>query len=170
MAAPGLMQTFLPLPGFAESARVLDDRRLGKQRAESLQVFRALTRPRSGWQRHPAVRMWAGYEEALVAYGLAVCREWARRGRADSVRGTLCEEWRRWSGRRRVRSQSELARAGALPPWIGRENLHRSHRSALVRKDPDHYAHRFPDAPDDLPYHWPAEPSQGAGALRASGT
>jgi len=30
------MQTFLPYPGFADSARVLDRRRLGKQRGEAL--------------------------------------------------------------------------------------------------------------------------------------
>jgi hypothetical protein len=30
------MQTFLPYPGFDESARALDDRRLGKQRVETM--------------------------------------------------------------------------------------------------------------------------------------
>ena len=37
------MQTFLPYRGFTESARVLDTRRLGKQRVETIQVLRALT-------------------------------------------------------------------------------------------------------------------------------
>jgi hypothetical protein len=54
-----------------------------------------------------------------------------------------------------VRTQAELADAGALPPWLGDGDLHRSHRSALVRKDPDFYRPQFPDAPDDLPYVWP---------------
>ncbi len=63
------MQTFLPYPDFEASARVLDDRRLGKQRVEALQVLRALTRAQYGWKHHPAVRMWAGHEEALAAYG-----------------------------------------------------------------------------------------------------
>jgi len=54
-----------------------------------------------------------------------------------------------------VRTQAELAAAGALPPWLGDEELHRSHRSALVRKDPAHYRPLFPDVPDDLPYVWP---------------
>ncbi|WP_407659745.1 pyrimidine dimer DNA glycosylase/endonuclease V, partial [Kineococcus indalonis] len=35
------MQTFLPYPGFARSAAVLDAPRLGKQRVETLQVLRA---------------------------------------------------------------------------------------------------------------------------------
>ncbi|HEX7304900.1 MAG TPA: cytoplasmic protein, partial [Lentzea sp.] len=54
-----------------------------------------------------------------------------------------------------VRTQAELAEAGELPPWIGDEAVHRSHRSSLVRKFPEHYRRFFPDVPDDLPYVWP---------------
>ena len=46
------MQTFLPYPDFAESAAVLDSKRLGKQRVEALQVLRAVTRLTYGWKRH----------------------------------------------------------------------------------------------------------------------
>jgi predicted TPR repeat methyltransferase len=42
------------------------------------------------------------------------------------------------------------------PTWLGDEELHRSHRSNLLRKFPDHYASLFEnDLPDDLPYVWP---------------
>ena len=44
---------------------------------------------------------------------------------------------------------------GRLPPWVGDEALHLSHRSALVRKDPEHYRPIFGYVPDDLPYVWP---------------
>ena len=54
-----------------------------------------------------------------------------------------------------VRTQQKLAVAGELPDWLGDESLHRSHQSALVRKDPEHYRRFFPDVPDDLPYVWP---------------
>ncbi|HVM41148.1 MAG TPA: MSMEG_6728 family protein [Acidimicrobiia bacterium] len=150
------MQTFLPSDDFAESARVLDSRRLGKQRVEALQIFRAITRPQYGWRNHPAVRMWRRYEEALVAYGLAICDEWVSRGHGDTVRGKLLEEWAAWSGESTVRSQEALAAAGRLPPWLGNPDFHRSHQSALLRKDRDAYAAHFPTVPDDLPYHWPA--------------
>lgn len=69
------MQTFLPYADFDRCAEVLDNRRLGKQRVETLQIMRALTVPGYAWQSHPAVLMWKGYEEALAAYGMAVCRE-----------------------------------------------------------------------------------------------
>jgi hypothetical protein len=149
------VQTFLPDPDFATSARALDGKRLGKQRVEALQVLRALTRPTYGWKHHPAVRMWAGYEEALVAYALAVCDEWDRRGHADTVRATILDDLRRGTGLTHVRTQRELADAGELPPWLGDLAFHRSHRSALVRKDPGHYGEQFPDEPDDLEYVWP---------------
>ncbi|MCX5384160.1 MSMEG_6728 family protein [Streptomyces sp. NBC_00083] len=153
------MQTFLPRPGFADSAEVLDRRRLGKQRVEALQVFRGLTVPGYGWRRHPAVRMWSGYEEALVCYGLVICGAWTAQGRADTCAGTLREDYRRWrgtSGTGAVRAQEELARAGELPPWLGSPEFHRSHQSALVRKEPEFYRPLFPEVPDDLPYVWPA--------------
>ncbi len=88
------MQTFLPFADFAASARALDDRRLGKQRVEALQIVRALTRETYGWQHHPAVRMWRGYEEALGSYGIVVCREWRRRGRADTCEHKLLDDLR----------------------------------------------------------------------------
>ena len=44
------MQTFLPFADFAASAAVLDDRRLGKQRVETLQVLRALVEEPSSHQ------------------------------------------------------------------------------------------------------------------------
>lgn len=144
------MQTFLPYASFARSARMLDPRRLGKQRVEVLQILRALEVEDYGWQRHPAVLMWRGYTEALVSYGVAIVTEWTRRGFRDACLASIAEF------APRARSQRELADAGALPPWLGARALHRSHRSALVRKDPAYYRPLFPGVPDDLPYVWPA--------------
>jgi hypothetical protein len=145
------VQTFLPYPDFAATARVLDPRRLGKQRVEALQVLRALTVPGYGWRHHPAVRMWTGYTEALVRYGLEICAVWVAGGRPDTVAATLAGEF---PGP--VRTQARLAADGELPSWLGDEALHRSHRSALLRKDPAAYGALFADVPDDLPYVWPA--------------
>jgi hypothetical protein len=145
------MQTFLPYAGFDRTARALDQRRLGKQRVEALQVLRGQFVPDYGWRHHPAVKMWQGHEEALAAYGVAICREWTRRGHTDTVLDTIV----RTLGRE-PRRQVELRRLGLLPPWLGRAAFHRSHRSALVRKDPAWYGPMFPGVPDDLPYVWPA--------------
>lgn len=149
------MQTFLPYPDFAATAAVLDLRRLGKQRVEALQILRGLTVPGYGWRHHPAVKMWAGYEEALVRYGLEICREWTGRGHGDSCAASLTTELASRCGVSPVRRQQELAAARDLPPWLGDPALHRSHQTALLRKDPEHYGSRFEAVPDELPYVWP---------------
>jgi hypothetical protein len=149
------MQSFLPYPGFAESAAVLDPRRLGKQRVEVVQILHGLTVEGYGWRHHPAVKMWAGYEEALVRYGLEICRAWTKLGRADTCELNLRRDLADACSVRRVRRQVELDRAGDLPPWLGDNALHASHRSALLRKDPAYYGRLFNDPPD-LPYVWPS--------------
>jgi hypothetical protein len=145
------MQTFLPYPDFVRSAEVLDVARLGKQRVETLQVLRALELGDYGWRSHPAVLMWRGRTEALVAYGLAVVRAWQARGHADSTYELISE----FAPQVADLTQAELAGRELLPSWLGDERLHLSHRSALIRKDPDFYRPVFGDIPDDLPYHWP---------------
>jgi hypothetical protein len=144
------VQTFLPYEDFVASAAVLDDRRLGKQRVEAYQILRALTWTSYGWKNHPAVRMWRGFTPALVRYGLDVCDAWVARGRADATRAALLA----FTGGR-VPVTEELRARGQLPPWLGEEAVHLSHRSALLRKDPAHYRQFFPAEPDDLPYVWP---------------
>lgn len=131
------MQTFLPYPDFTESAQALDYKRLGKQRVEAWQILRALQGLTKGWRNHPAVLMWAGYEPALKAYGEAMCREWIARGYKDTMlERFVCVE------------------PIILPDWLGDSKLHISHQSNLIRKYPEYYIPKFPNIPNDLPYHW----------------
>jgi hypothetical protein len=151
------MQTFLPYADFTASAQALDDKRLGKQRVEVLQILRALHRPGYGWRNHPAVLMWRGYEAALGCYGVAICREWCRRGHADTCETKILDELREIGAP--VVNCRRLAKK-ALPPWLGDERLHASHRASLLRKDPDWYGGRFTDDPE-LPYFWPVRKTPG---------
>jgi hypothetical protein len=127
---------------------------LGRQRVETLQVMRAITRAGHGWRHHPVVRMWREYPEALARYGLSITAEWIRRGHADTCAGKIVAELDAVGVEGPPRTQTELAAAGALPPWLGDEAFHRSHRSSLLRKDPAFYGSQF-DEPTDLPYVWP---------------
>lgn len=138
------MQTFLAYPDFAKSARILDRSRLGKQRVENLQIMKALVIPGYGWQNHPAVDMWRGYEGALMAYQKAVCEEWLERGYRDTCLLKTWDIYDDWS-----------EPSSANPHWLGSQLLHRSHQSNLVRKDPVFYRPLFPDVPDNLDYFWP---------------
>ncbi len=148
------MQTFLPSSDFDAAARALDTKRLGKQRVEVIQIVRALTTPGYGWASHPAVLMWKGYEEALGRYGLVVCEVWVERGFGDTCAATIAADLRQ-VGVTSIRSYEQLAAADALPAWLFDPALLRSHQSALVRKDPEHYSALFPGVPGDLPYLWP---------------
>ena len=161
------VQTFLPYPDFERSARVLDVKRLGKQRVETIQVVRALTRPTYGWANHPAVLMWKGFEEALGRYGFTCCEAWTERGFGDTCAATIATDLRGF-GVATIRTQAELAAGEALPPWLGQERVHLSHQSALVRKDPERYRPLFPDVPDDLPYAWPVRSEAVIDAERRS--
>jgi len=138
------MQTFLPLPSFTESAHYLDNRRLGKQRVECLQILRALNDPSYGWQNHPAVKMWRGFEKSLAVYGVAICDEWIFRGFKDTCRDKIT-----------LYLPPILKNArNCVPPWVTAQ-LCESHQSNLVRKNPDHYGKLFPHVRNDLPYVWP---------------
>lgn len=137
------MQTFLPYPGFHESAYFLDRARLGKQRVEALQLLKALTVPGAGWSSHPAAKMWAGHINALVEYGVAICDEWRSRGYKDT-----CRE--------KIRAfRLEGVPYAELPDWVGNPDFHSAHRSNLLRKDPVWYGTLGWKEPDNLPYVWP---------------
>jgi hypothetical protein len=149
------VQTFTPYAYFEQSLRTLDLKRLGKQRVEVIQIVRALTVPGYAWSAHPAVLMWKGYEEALGRYGLTACDVWIEHGFADTCAVTIAADLAT-AGVTGIRSYQHLAEAEALPPCLFDEDLQRSHRSSLLRKDPDHYAPQFPpDTPLDLGYVWP---------------
>lgn len=133
------MQTFLPYANFVDSAQVLDYRRLGKQRVETKQILNALAGNSKGWVNHPATVMWRGYETALAEYGFVICTEWIARGYKDSLLDFFND----------LRQESY-----ELPNWLGNEDIHISHQSNLIRKDPAFYIPRFGNITPDLPYVW----------------
>lgn len=201
------MQTFLPYSSFKDSAAVLDNRRLGKQRVENLQIMQVLLEHKlvtqeivetgrtypafididgveidpeeiqpgqhieiiimrerklvdmaadrwyvvpkesASWSNHPAVAMWRGYEWALLRYQMAICHEWKSRGLEDTCRDKTISLFQM--------IHPGLVEATENPPWVGDIQVHRSHQSNLVRKDPEHYGKFFPEFPDNLPYFWP---------------
>lgn len=128
----------------ARNARNLDNRRLGKQRIEAIQILRTLLGVSSqGWKNHPIVKMWRGYEPYLLkVYLKAIMDEWASRGFCNDK----CKD--------HVAALTPLVPGEPVPPpWID-EAFIRSHRSNLIRKDAAFYGPLFPCVPGDLPYDW----------------
>lgn len=130
------MQTFLPYADFNKSAKVLDDKRLWKQVLEAKQILNVLNKKKldmpTGWRNHPAVLMWEGYEAALKVYQFYMLREWI---------------WRRF--------QQRICVSYECPSWLNGP-IHSTHRSNLLRKNPEWYSQfGWAECPD-LPYFWPA--------------
>ena len=136
------MQTFLPYSSFDLSAQCLDYKRLGKQRVEAKQIHNIVSGARSagGWLHHPAVLMWMGHAGALALYHDFMIDEWVARGYKNTMPHL-------WTG------EDDFD----MPAWLGDERVHESHRSNLLRKDPDHYGKYEWAEADDLPYFWPTE-------------
>lgn len=144
------MQTFLPFAEFRESAHALDNRRLGKQRVEGYQILKALTgqyADTNAWTNHPAVRMWRGFVPALTEYTLVCCEVWHDRGYGDSVADKIYFEF--------SAEVEQFADNPILPPWLGDERVHFSHRAMLHRKDPVYYREWVNDAKALSEYYWP---------------
>jgi hypothetical protein len=139
------MQTFLPYSDFIKTAKALDNRRLGKQRVEAMQILMVLTglNKGKGWINHPAVKMWKGYELALAEYAYAICDEWTSKGYKDTCREKV------------KNIVKDCVGPVIYPAWIGNEDFHKAHRSNLMRKDKQFYFNKFGDIADDLPYLWP---------------
>lgn len=152
------MQTFLPDPSYVVSAQLLDTMRLVKQRVECLQIMSAIADPTYGWQNHPAVVQWRGFEHALVCYACAVHVECDDRQIADNSRMQERIFYEHPIHAFYRQPDADLGR----PPWLGDERLHASHRSNLLRKDPDYYEQHGWDVPDDLEYFWPSKHSDYA--------
>lgn len=138
------MQTFLPYRNYENCARVLDDKRLGKQRVEVLQILNCLNGKSRGWNNHPAVNMWRGYSNELIFYGCFICDEWVRRGFKDTCRDKIVANYR-----------NDIP--FVCPPWMGEQKLHYSHRCNLYRKKPEYYVNFFGVLPTDVPYYWPTD-------------
>ena len=144
------MVTFLPYADFVASARVLDNKRLGKQRVEAYQIINVITKPRPGstaWANHPAVRMWRGSVHLLAHYYNTMCMEWALRGFVNNM------EWinptRNWD------SDSHHHVQIAHPCWLGDPVLHSSHRATLLSKNLEWYS-QFNWTEEPLYYYvWP---------------
>jgi hypothetical protein len=123
------MQVFLPVSDVDGSLRILDKRRLGKQRVEAKQLIDTILdrpmasgKPRKGWRNHPAAVMFRRYLPALVYYynrSLIIFEEAG--GKNDKLQPeTYCDI-------------PEL-RPADEPWWWGDPQVHSSHRSRLLFK------------------------------------
>jgi predicted DNA-binding transcriptional regulator AlpA len=145
------MQTFITHEHYTDTARALDNKRLGKQRVEAYQILKALRgdyADTGAWVNHPATVMWRNNPYELALYGLTVSMEFYERG---------------FDGFNMVETFNILMlefgdNNKECAPWfVNNELLRITHQSNLMRKDSDFY--QF-DVPNNIPYVWPLHDEQ----------
>jgi hypothetical protein len=161
------MQTFVPLLGSADTAKVLDRARLNKQALEGWQILMNLVqldpqgnhRVSKGWSNHPAVKMWRGHEGALTVYIVKMVMEWEKRGYKSTIAEKAVTTYIQAVKLGRINEDSHR-----LPAWMGDKKLFdriaSSHRTALLNKDYEWYSQfGWPEdtgtRPESYNYVWP---------------
>lgn len=147
------MQTFVPHADFAESAAVLDNKRLNKQLLEGRQIYQIIAsgKDRGAWVNHPAVKMWRNCDVALFEYLVAIKNECVARG---------IQTDKNWNAILYMH-QNNWYRGDNLvmPAWWNDERVHQSHRNNLYVKNPEYYAQFVHDSRvtccDKCNYFWP---------------
>lgn len=119
------------------------------------------------WLQHPATKMWKKHRWALVCYTFTMLREAERRSiqcyqhrlNISKFGNELTQDQLLTLEAR----QNELAdmmpriyeRNESFPWWLGHEQLHSSHRAALLFKNPDYYSQFGWDEEPLINYYWP---------------
>lgn len=140
-----MVVTFLPYPDFIKCAKVLDVKRLMKQRVEAYQIIRCLQGITQGYKNHPAVKMWVGHTETLKLYFNCMIEEVYRRGYKNNIPMYKIN-------RKKI----------TCPWWLGYSTFHNSHKARLLQKNKDWYKKKFTVKQEYLSqgYIWPTKLSE----------
>lgn len=138
-----MVNTFVICQDAATTAYYLDDRRLGKQRVEALQIISTLEGKTKGYSNHPAVKMWVGHLDALKDYCNKMILEWIRRGKNNTM------------------ELFKITNEIKYPYWYNDNKIHFSHMSRLIQKDANFYC-KFNPPKEYLNYGyiWPSKWTQ----------
>ena len=146
------MMTFAVSTDLVMCAKSLDRSRLGKQRVEAYQIWRALMGkgrklpdgtegpPTKGWVNHPATLMWKGHTCFLAKYMNTMIDEWVARGYTNNM------------------AKLPHCRNPRPPWWWGWDQVHKSHQASLNRKMPEWYHFELEPEWVDAGYVWPTKP------------
>lgn len=112
---------------------------------------------------NPVPYMWKGYLEAAIIAGMMSCMEWSFTRRYDDK-----VFWK--FSRLADKMTAEKRFTYAAPPWFRDKDVIRSHRSALMAKEPEAYGETWVGAPKRMPILWPViiDPVDAVYELRVS--
>lgn len=131
-----MVNTFIPYSSFRKCAKVLDNKRLGKQRVEAKQIINVIKKIKKdpnaksangktlAWSRHPVVLMWKDHVPALKLYYNCIVDEWISRGYLNTMKKFRVTKF-------------------TIPWFMHNKQVIESFRAALLRKNHAHYSRFF---------------------------
>lgn len=151
-----MMRVFVPYSDIGLSAACLAESDLAIQRNNAMTILETLAGRTRGWQWHPGVSMWIGYEDVLSAFAHAINNEWinantsANGGTGVVPLGQDFDKKLQAMGNRLL-----MTKYTAKPWWWGHDKFHASNRAAMMRHDPDWYKELFADDDPGICDWWP---------------
>lgn len=146
-----MVNIFIIKPNLLETAKLLDNKRLGKQRVEAKQIIDILEEldltgniTKKGWSNHPALKSWIGYTNHLKVYFNIMVREWISRGFKNTMIMYNIDETQYhiidciFDGKTSYYDNSQFNEF-SFPFWISFPPFYMSHQASLCRKNPKHY-------------------------------
>jgi hypothetical protein len=108
-----------------DTFRILDSKRLGKQRIEAQTIIKTLEGKITGYHDHPIIFMWVGYVDALKYYFNCCVDEWVNRGYKNNL------------------EKYEVKENVTFPFWFSNKQVHESMKASLLRKDGEYYSSKI---------------------------
>lgn len=165
-----------PITNIRYTAKILDDRRLGKQRVEAKQIIDAIEKGGKGWSRHPATAAWRYYP--IDYYPQVNTGSVSGRSTVDILPSSITphriddaylpalklyhdimvREWIRRGKNNNMKlyytdDEYESFINGMwrhsipFPEWCSIDSVQYSHMARLIQKDPGYYQPKFPEIP-----------------------
>lgn len=154
-----MLRTWLPMFGYCASADRLSDKLLKKQIVDARTILEMLDALATDTVSFPYTSSndmvllgWLGHERSLCIYFSSFAHEWRVERKLPGGLVSAAWAWRR---------DKELAGLGPphnnlnKPPWVGNEDVCRSHRSRLIALNEKRYGPLWPSCPRNMPTLWP---------------
>ena len=166
-----MVNIFIIVPDIYMTAKMLDQKRLCKQRVEAKQIIEILEEyDRTGqltksWSSNPATKSWLGYTNHLKVYFNIICREWIQRGFNQTMPLYVIDETpynivpSSFDGRSISFDRSKINQF-SFPIWVSFYPFYMSHQASLCRKDPKFYKFLLKDELNPFLNHgylWPTK-------------
>lgn len=146
-----MVNIFIIVPDIKQTAKMLDMKRLGKQRVEAKQIIDLLefydknkTFNGKSWSNHPATLSWIGFTNHLKVYFNIITREWIERGYNNTMEFYNVDESLYnivpcTFENNILTYDNTMFNEYSFPFWVSFPPFYLSHQAALCRKNPTFY-------------------------------